>query len=329
MKRREFVTLLGGTAATWPLAARAQQGQMRRIGVLMSRAESDPEGQGYAAALLQGLAVLGWTPDQNVKIEYRWQAGDASQAQAFARELVELRPDVLVANATPAAAAMRRATHTLPIVFIGVADPVGQGLVPSLRRPGGNMTGFGLEEPSMGAKWVELLKEISPRVARAAILFNPQTAPFGRMFLASMQAAAVSIGVSLTIAAVNDTAEIEQAIVEAGREPNGGLIALPDAFLFGRRDMIVAWAAKWNVPAVYAYRRFAEAGGLIAYGIDRIELFRLAASYVDRILKGENPGDLPVQLPTKFELVINITTAKALGLEVPATLLVRANELIE
>ena len=330
MRRREFMTLLAGSVAAWPAVARAQQPErMRRIGVLMSRAESDPEGRRYAAAFLQGLAALGWVPDQNVKIEYRWQGGDANQAQAFARELVELRPDVLVANATPSLAAIRQATRTIPIVFIGVADPVGQGFVPSLARPGGNMTGFGLEEPSMGAKWVELLKEISPRMARAAILFNPETAPFGRMFLPSMHAAAVSSGISLTIAPVSNTTGVEQAIVEAGREPDGGLIALPDAFLFGAREMIVAQAAKRKVPAVYAYRLFAVTGGLVAYGIDRVELFRLATPYVDRILKGEKAGDLPVQLPTKFEFVINLKTAKALGLDVPQTLLARADEVIE
>jgi putative ABC transport system substrate-binding protein len=330
MRRREFITLLGGVAAAWPVSARAQQtNRMRRIGVLIARAESDPEGQRYAAAFLRGLAALGWVPGQNVEIEYRWQAGDTSQAQALAKELVELRPDILVANATPSLAAMWQATRTIPIIFIGVADPVGQGFVPSLARPGGNMTGFGLEEPSMGAKWVELLKEISPRVARAAILFNPQTAPFSRMFLPSMEAAARPAGLTLTIAAVSNGAEIEQVIAAAGREPDGGLIALPDSFLFGLREMIVALTASRNLPAVYAYRLFPAVGGLIAYGIDRVDLFRLATSYVDRILKGERPADLPVQLPTKFELVINLKTARSLGLDIPPTLLARADEVIE
>jgi putative tryptophan/tyrosine transport system substrate-binding protein len=330
MRRREFITLLGGVAAAWPVSTRAQQtNRMRRIGVLIARAESDPEGQRYAAAFLRGLAALGWVPGQNVEIEYRWQAGDTSQAQALAKELVELRPDILVANATPSLAAMWQATRTIPIIFIGVADPVGQGFVPSLARPGGNMTGFGLEEPSMGAKWVELLKEISPRVARAAILFNPQTAPFSRMFLPSMEAAARPAGLTLTIAAVSNGAEIEQVIAAAGREPDGGLIALPDSFLFGLREMIVALTASRNLPAVYAYRLFPAVGGLIAYGIDRVDLFRLATSYVDRILKGERPADLPVQLPTKFELVINLKTARSLGLDIPPTLLARADEVIE
>jgi putative ABC transport system substrate-binding protein len=330
IKRRKFISVLGGAAVAWPLAARAQQPErMRRIGVLMARAQSDPEGQRYAAAFLRGLGALGWVPGQNVEIEYRWQAGDASQAQAFANELVGLRPDLLVANATPSLTAMQQATHTIPIVFIGVADPVGQGFVPSLARPGGNMTGFGLEEPSMGAKWVELLKEISPRIARATVLFNPETAPFGRMFLPSMEAAARAGGLTLIIAAVRNGAEIEQAIAATGREPDGGLIALPDSFLFGQREMIVSLTAKRNVPAVYAYRMFAAGGGLIAYGIDRVDLFRLATPYVDRILKGEKPADLPVQLPTKFELVINLKAAKALGLDVPPMLLARADEVIE
>ncbi len=329
MRRRQFITLLGGAAA-WPLAARAQQGErVRRIGVLMGRAESDPEGQSYAAAFLRGLAALGWMPGRNLKIDSRWQAGDIGQAQAFANELVELRPDLLVANSTSSLSPMQRATRSIPIVFVGIADPVGQGFVPSLARPGGNMTGFGLEEPSMGAKWVELLKEISPRVARAAVLFNPEIATFGRMFLPSMEAAARTAGLTLTVAAVRNSAEIEQAIAAAGREPDGGLIVLPDTFLIRQRDMIVAATARRKVPAVYALRVFPAGGGLIAYGIDRVDLFRLATTYVDRILKGDKPADLPVQMPTKFELVINLKTAKALGLDVPWILQQRADEVIE
>jgi putative tryptophan/tyrosine transport system substrate-binding protein len=327
--RRELITLLGGAAAPWPLAARAQQSdRVPRIGVLMVRAEDDREGQSYVAAFRRGLTALGWVPGENVEVEYRWQANNTTMAQAFAKELVEFRPDIIVVNATPSLAAMRQATRTIPIVFVGVADPVGQGFVPSLARPGGNITGFGLEEPSMGAKWVELLKEIAPRVARAAILFNPETAPFARMFLPSMEAAARSAALTLTVAPVSDGAEAEQAIMAAGRE-GGGLIALPDSFLFGRREMIVALTASQHTPAVYAYRAFVTDGGLIAYGIDRIELFRLATFYVDRILKGAKPADLPVQLPTKFELAINLKTAKSLGLDIPPSLLVRADEVIE
>jgi putative ABC transport system substrate-binding protein len=329
IKRREFITLLGAAVA-WPIAARAQQPErMRRIGVLIGRAESDEEGQSYVAAFLRGLAALGWMPGRNLEVGYRWQAGHIGQAQVFAKELVELRPDLLVAHSTSSLSAIQRATRTIPIVFVGIADPVGQGFVPSLARPGGNMTGFGLEEPSMGAKWVELLKEISPRVARAAVLFNPEIATFGRMFLPSMEAAARAAGLTLTVAAVRNGAEIEQVIAEVGREPDGGLIALPDSFLIAQRDLIVAATARRKVPAVYALRVFPADGGLIAYGIDRVDLFRLATPYVDRILKGEKPADLPVQMPTKYELVINLKTAKALGLDVPWILQQRADEVIE
>jgi putative ABC transport system substrate-binding protein len=329
-RRREFITLLGGAAVVWPLAARAQQAdRVKRVGVLMGRAESDPEAQRQAAALRRGLAALGWVSGQNVEIVYRWHAGDPSQAQAFAKELIELRPDVLVPNTTPSLRALQQVNSTIPIIFIGVADPVGQGFVPSLARPAGNMTGFGLEEPSMGAKWVELLKEVAPAVAHSTILFNPESAPFARMFLPSMEAAARSGALTLRVVPVSKGAEIEHAIAAAGREQGGGLIALPDAFLSGQRDLIVRLAALNRLPAVYTYRPFVAGGGLIAYGIDRVELFRLAASYVNRILKGEKPADLPVQQPTTFELIINLKTAKALGLEVPDTLLARADEVIE
>jgi putative tryptophan/tyrosine transport system substrate-binding protein len=328
MKRREFITLLGGAAAAWPLAARSQQERMRRIGVLMNLASDDAEGQARLTAFAQGLQQFGWTDGRNVRIEYRWHAGDTSRAQALAQELVVLRPDVVVAHATPSLTAIRQATRTIPMVFI-VADPVSQGLVPSLARPETNMTGFGLEEPGLGAKWVELLKETAPRLAHAVTIFNPETAPYARMFLPSMEAAARSAAVTLTVAPTRSVAEIEQAVAVARREQDGGLIVLPDSFLSAKQDIVVASTARQRVPAVYAIRPFAAAGGLIAYGINRAELFRLAASYVDRILKGEKPADLPVQLPTRFELVINLKTAKELGLEVPPTLLARADEVIE
>jgi putative tryptophan/tyrosine transport system substrate-binding protein len=329
MRRREFITFVGGAAAAWPLPARAQQReQMRRIGVLMGRAATDSEGQRQAAALREGLAALGWIPDQNLAIDYRWHAGDADQAQVFARELAEVRPDVLVANTTPSLIAMRRQTDSIPIVFIGVADPEGQGFVPNLARPGGNITGFGLEEPSMGAKWVELLKELRPSVAGSAVLFNPESAPFAHTFLASIERAASSAALSVRVTHVKNDADIEEAITVAGRQ-QAGLIVLPDAFLFGRRNRIVRLANQQKITGVYAYRAFAVEGGLIAYGIDRVALFRSAASYIDRVLKGAKAADLPVQHPTKFELVINVKTAKALGLEVPATLIARADEVIE
>jgi putative ABC transport system substrate-binding protein len=329
MRRRDFLSLLGG-AVGGPVIANAQEAdRLKRIGVLMGRAERDPEAQRQVAALRRGLAASGWVPGQNVDVVYRWHAGDISQAQALAKELVTLRPDVLVANTTPSLAAMQQARSTIPIIFIGIADPVGQGFVPNLARPGGNVTGFGLEEPSMGAKWVELLKEIAPGVARSTILFNPESAPFARMFLPSAEAVARSAAITTRVVLVSNNAEIEHAIAATGREQGSSLIALPDAFLSGRRDLIVRLAALHRLPAVYTYRPFVVDGGLIAYGIDRVELFRLAASYVDRILKGEKPADLPVQLPTTFELAINLKTAKALGLDVPPMLLARADEVIE
>jgi putative tryptophan/tyrosine transport system substrate-binding protein len=330
MKRREFITLLGSAAAAWPLEAGAEQRErLQRIGVLMGRAESDLEGQRQAAALREGLAALSWLSGQNVTIDYRWHAGEMGRARGLARELIDLRPDVLVANTTPSLLAMQQQSNIIPIVFIGVADPVGQGLVPNLARPGGNITGFGLEEPSMGAKWVELLNEVTPGIKRSTVLFNPESAPFARKFLPSVEMAAHSVGLSVQIAEVRNEADIEQPVVMAGRVDSGGLIVLPDAFLFGHRNRIIKLTDEHKIPAVYAYRTCVADGGLLAYGIDRIELFRVAASYVDRVLKGERPGDLPVQHPTKFELVINLKTAKALGLTVPDELLARADEVIE
>jgi putative tryptophan/tyrosine transport system substrate-binding protein len=329
MRRREFITLLGGAAAAWPHAARAQApNPMRRVGVLLGYLESEPEGQRQVAAFRDGLAALGWIPGRNVEVAYRWHGGNTGRAQAFANELLALRPDVLVANSTPSLIALQQASHTIPIIFM-VADPVGQGLVTSLARPGGNMTGFGLEEPTLGAKWIELLKEIAPGVVHAAIIFNPQTAPYARMFLPSMEAAGRSAGLTLNVSPVGNGPDVERVIATTAREQGGGLVVLPDSFTIGHREMIVAATAKQRVPAIYALRSWAAAGGLIAYGIERAELFRAVASYVDRILKGEKPGDLPVQLPTKFELAINLKTAKALGLEVPWFLEQRADEVIE
>jgi putative ABC transport system substrate-binding protein len=328
MKRREFITLLGGAAA-WPLSARAQSPAVRRIGVLMGRSANDPEGQKQATALQRGLEELGWSPGRNLEIDYRWPAGNAGLAQASAKELVELRPDILVANSTPSLIAARGATSTIPIVFVAIADPVAQGFVQSLARPGGNMTGFEAEEPSMGAKWVQLLNEIAPRVGPITVIFNPDSAPFSRMFLPSMEAARPAAALELIISPVRNEAEIYRAIVAAGRQPSGGLIVLPDSFLSSRHEMIVALVAKQHLPAIYSVSEFSRSGGLIAYGFDRADQFRRAAAYVDRILKGEKPADLPVQLPTKFQLVINLKTVKALGLTVPQTLLVAADEVIE
>jgi ABC-type uncharacterized transport system substrate-binding protein len=330
MRRREFISLLGSAAVVWPHAARAQQpGQVRRIGVLMARAANDPEGQKQAVALQRGIEELGWSPNRNVKIEYRWPAGDTSRAQSLAKELVDWRADVLVANSTPSLIAARQATSTIPIVFVAIADPVAQGFVQSLARPGGNITGFGAEEPSMGAKWVQLLRQIAPRLETITVMFNPDSAPYARMFLPAIEAVRAASAFELIISPVRNEAELDRAIAVAGRQQSGGLIALPDSFLNSRHEMVVALIAKQQLPAIYSVSEFIRSGGLITYGIERADLFYRSAVYVDRILKGEKPADLAIQQPTKFELAINVKTAKALGLTVPDTLLATANEVIE
>jgi putative ABC transport system substrate-binding protein len=330
MRRREFITLLGGAAAAWPLTARAQRvDAMRRIGVLMARRSDDAEGRKQFAALQQGLVELGWSAGQAVHVEARWTVGNVAEALKFARELVESKPDVLVANATPSLIAMRQATATIPVVFVSVADPVGQGFVPSLSRPGGNITGFSVEEASMGGKWLAVLKEAVPRVRRIAIIYNPDTAPYAPMFFPAMQAAAPKMAVALSFSPVHTAAGIEGVIAAAGRVPDGGLIVLPDSFMFGQRQNIVALTAEHRLPAIYPILTFVTDGGLIAYGIDRVDLFRRAAVYVDRILRGASPAELPVQQPTKFELAVNLKTAKVLGLTVPQSLLISADQVIE
>jgi ABC-type uncharacterized transport system substrate-binding protein len=328
-RRREFITLLG-SAAAWPLAARAQQpGRLRRIGVMMSYAERDPEGEAWVAAFREGLRKLGWVEGSNIWIDYRWGAVDIDLMQRFARELVALQPDVIISQNTPTTASVVQQTRTIPIIFGNVADPVGSGFVASFPRPGGNVTGFITMEPTMAGKWLELLKEIAPRVARSALLFNPATAPFGEYFLNPFKAAAASLAVEAIAAPVRDTSELETVIAAEAREPNSGLIVMPDAFLTDHRSEIVLLAARYRLPAVYPFRFFAELGGLLSYGIDPADNFRRAASYVDRILKGEKPSELPVQAPVKFELVINFKTARALSLDVPLHLQQRADEVIE
>ena len=328
--RRAFITLLVGAAMAWPLAARAQRGERpRRIGVLLGRAAGDPEGQKQAAALQRALEELHWSSPRNIEIEYRWPAGDAVRAQAQAKELVDLGVDIILANGTPSLVAARGATETIPIVFVAVADPVAQGFVRSLSQPGGMITGFGVEEPSMGAKWVEVLKEIAPRVASITVMFNPDAAPFARMFLPSMQAVRSAAPFELIEAPVASESDVERAISAAAARPAAGLIVLPDSFLNSRRELVVAATARHRLPAIYAVSEFTRSGGLIAYGIERTDLFRRAASYVDRILTGAKPADLPVQQPIKFELAINLKTAKTLGLDVPPTLLAIADEVIE
>jgi putative ABC transport system substrate-binding protein len=305
MRRREFITLLGGVVA-WPITAGAQQtDRMRRIGVLMGFAESDREGQTFVAAFREALQKLGWAEGGNIRIDYRWTGLDRELIQRFAKELVTLQPDLILTQSTPATTELLRQTRTIPIVFALVADPIGSGFVASFPQPGGNITGFVTMEPTMAAKWLELLKEIAPRTARVAMLFNPATAPYAEYWLNPFKDAAASFAVQAIVAPVHDASELESVIAAQGQEPNGGLIVMPDTFTTGHRLEITSLAARHRLPVVYPYRVFAETGGLLSYGDDLTDNFRRAASYVDRILKGEKPAELPVQAPVKFELVIN------------------------
>jgi putative ABC transport system substrate-binding protein len=327
MRRREFFTVFGGAAA-WPLAARAQQRErMRRIGVLMPYDENDPDAKNRLSAFTQALAALSWT-SRNVRLELRSAGGDINRIRALAQELVGLQPDVIMTDSTPATVALQRETRMIPIVVTGAADPVASGLVPRLDRPGGNITGFANYEPSLAGKWLELLSEIAPGLNRAAIMFNPDTAPVSS-YLPSLETAARSLKVVPRIAPVHSDAEIEAAIVALGGEPGGGLVFLPDIFTMAHRAPIISAAARNNVPAVYRLSSFARDGGLLSYGPDNVDPFRRVAPYVDRILRGTKPGDLPVQLPTKFEMVVNRKTAKALGLAIPPSIMLRADEVIE
>jgi putative ABC transport system substrate-binding protein len=331
MRRREFITLLCGTTFAWPLAARAQQaGRVRRIGVLMSTIAESPLGQAGSAAFAQGLQQLGWEVGVNARIDIRWGAGDTERYRKYAAELVALAPDVILATANSIVGDLQRASRTVPIVFVTTIDPVGSGLVASLARPGGNTTGFVSYEFSLNAKLLELLKEVEPGVRRAAVVRDPFV-PAGSGGFAAIQTAAPSFGVELTPVGVHDADEIERGITEFARGSNAGLIVVgpPSSVAPTNRELIVALAARHHLPAVYATIAFVSAGGLISYGSDPVTEFRRAAGYVDRILKGEKPADLPVQAPTKYELIINLRTAKALGLTVPPTLLARADEVIE
>jgi putative tryptophan/tyrosine transport system substrate-binding protein len=328
MRRREFITLLGGAAA-WPLAARAQQGaRMRRIGVLMNLASDDAEGQARLAAFHQGLQQLGWTVGGNVQIDYRWGAGNADRIRKFVAELVALEPDVILSAGSPSVAALQQAIRTVPVVFVTVVDPVSSGFVDSLARPGGNITGFALWEYSIGGKWLELLKEIAPGMKRAAVIRDAALTAGGGQ-LGSIQAVAPSVGAEVSPINVRDAGEIERAIAAFARSPNGGLIVTGSTLAGVHRDLILKLAARYKLPAVYGVRYFVADGGLISYGPRTVDQYREAAGYVDRILKGEKPADLPVQAPTKYELVINLKTAKTLGIEVPPSLLARADEVIE
>jgi putative tryptophan/tyrosine transport system substrate-binding protein len=329
VRRRNFIALLGGAAVAWPLAARAQQTErMRRIGVLMPLAEDHALGQARVAAFVQGLQQSGWTDGRNIRIDYRWSNGDADRIRKLAMELIALGPDVIMASTSAAVAALRQVTSTVPIVFAVVADPVGAGFVDSLARPGGNATGFLAFEYGLSAKWLELLKDIAPSVTQAGLIRDPALASGPSQF-AAIQSVAPSLGMEVSPINVRDASEIERGIAALARSANGGLIVTASPLAAVQRDLIIALAARHKLPAVYYERSYTAAGGLISYGPDFVDQYRRAASYVDRILKGEKPADLPVQAPTKYELVINLKTAKGLGQEVPPTLLALADEVIE
>jgi putative ABC transport system substrate-binding protein len=330
MRRRNFIVGLASITVAWPLAVRAQQAdRVRRIGVLMGYAESDLTAQSWLAAFRAALGKLGWTEGSNLRIELRWSAGDVDRMRTLAKELVDLRPDAILGVTTPVIGALARETRTIPIVFTGVSDPIGSGFAANLAHPGGNITGFTVNDPAAGGKWVQLLKEIAPRTVHVALLFNPATTVPLQFFMPSIQAAASSFAIEVSAAPVHAKDEIEGVIAAQARNAGGGLIAMPDVYNDANRELIIALTARYGVPAMYFNRFFSEPGGLISFGEARDEQFRLAAGYIDRILKGEKPADLPLQAPTKFELIINLKTAKALGLDVPLSLQQRADELIE
>jgi putative ABC transport system substrate-binding protein len=329
VRRREFITLLGGTAAAWPLAVRAQQAEhMRRVGVLMNFAANDSAARARLTAFLQALQQLGWMDGRNVRIDIRWSASEPERIRRYAAELVALAPDAVLASTTPSVAALQEVTRALPIVFVQVADPVGAGFVASLAEPGSNATGFTIYEYGMGAKWLELLRDIAPRVRRGGIVRDAASVAEIGMF-GAIQSVAPSLGMQLSPISLRDANEMERGISALAREPNCGLIVVGSSSAFVHRERLIALAARHQLPAVYPDQVFVTAGGLISYGPDRVDSYRRAAGYVDRILKGEKPSDLPVQAPTTYELAINLKTAKALGLDVPATVLARADEVIE
>jgi putative ABC transport system substrate-binding protein len=329
MRRREFITFLGG-ATVWPVRARAQQPgeRMRRVGVLIALGEDDPEAKSRLAAFRLGLAKRGWSEGRNVQIDYRFAAAGARHPQAFAKELVALQPDVILAHSPPVASAFQRESRTIPIVFVNVSDPIGLGFIASLARPGGNLTGVVHYEAGIVSKWLAMLKEIAPRLARVAFVANPKSGSYD-YFLRTAGAVAPSLAVEVVPTPVENAADIERSIESSARAPDGGLVLPPDATTHVHRDLIIALAARHRLPAIYPIRDFVAAGGLMCYGTDQIDMFRLAAFYADRILRGDNPADLPVQAPARFETSVNLKTAKALGLTVPNTLLVAADEVIE
>jgi putative ABC transport system substrate-binding protein len=326
MRRREFMALLGSTATAWPLTARAQQ---RRIGALIGFTETDPDVQSWVATFRGALAKLGWTEGSNLQIEVRWTGYDSDKMKTFAKELVDLRPDAILSVTTPVTGALIRETQTIPIVIATVADPISSGFVTNLGRPGGNVTGFALYEPSMGGKWLELLKRIAPGVTRVALLFNPATTVPVKFYMSSIEAAASSFAIQASTAPVHAKEQIEGVIAALAGNPGAGLIVMPDLFNTINRDLIIAVAARYRVPAIYFFRSFADSGGLASYGPDFAPQYPQAAEYIDRILKGEKPGDLPIQMPVTVPLIINLKTANALGLDVPLRLLNAADEVIE
>ena len=329
MRRREFITVLGG-AATWPLAAHAQPSEkVRRVGVLIPYAEADPEASLRVTALREALLKLGWTENRNIRFEHRWFVSDTETIPKLAREIVDSRPDVILADTTVVTGAVLHETRTIPVVFVQVSDPVGSGFVASFRHPGGNATGFNNLPPTLTTKWLELFMEIVPRTARVMYLFNPPTSPYAQRFLEALKAAASPIGVQIIASPVYDSAGIETAIARFAGEPDSGLIVLPSTFILTHRDLISALAERYRIPAIYAFRYYSESGGLVSYGNVPADAYRQAATYIDQILRGEKPADLPVQMSVKFELVVNLKTAKAMGLKIPESFLVRADKVIE
>jgi putative tryptophan/tyrosine transport system substrate-binding protein len=327
LRRRQFITLLGGAAA-WPVTARAQAERMRRVGLLMGYPEGDVEGQASVGAFQRRLQELGWIEGRNIQIDIRWAGADPNKARTFAKELVATQPDVIVPSTNLVTAILQQETLTIPIVFVLVGDPVGSGFVATMARPGRNLTGFSVFEPAIGGKWLEIFKEIAPTISRVGFILHPET-PVNVGFLRAAEAAAPSLGVKIVALGVHSAAEIERAVTEFAADSTGGLIVAPHAVTVGNRDVIIRLAARYRLPAVYGPRHYATSGGLISYGPNPIDPFRQGASYVDRILNGAKPADLPAQFPTKHELIVNLRTANALGLDIPPTLLARADEVIE
>ena len=328
IRRREFITTLG-SAVAWPLAARAQPARMRRLGVLLSFAENDAGGVSEIDALRAGLAELGWVEDRNIHVDVRWPGGDLERIQEMAKELVAVRPDIVLARSTPTTAAFRRESENIPIVFVNIIEPAEQGFVQNLARPGGNITGFTNFESMIGGKWLQLIKEVDPRITRVAVIFNPQTAPFAGLFVRSIEAAAPGLAVEVMTMPVASDADIEVAMTDFARRPGSGLVAIPDSFTAEHREQVIAQAARNRLPALFSNLVSTSSGGLMAYAVDTRDLMHRAAGYVDRILKGDKPAELPVQQPAKFELSINLKTARAPGLTVPVSLIARADEVIE